>query len=36
VELSETKYCSARAMLAQVVPIQRVIRIEEAPLPVAA
>jgi putative redox protein len=29
VELSETKYCSARAMLAQVVPIQRAIRIEE-------
>jgi putative redox protein len=32
VELSETKYCSARAMLAQVVPIQHVIRIEEAQL----
>jgi putative redox protein len=36
VELSETKYCSARAMLAQVVPIQHVIHIEEsAALPVA-
>lgn len=36
VELSETKYCSARAMLSQVVPIQHVIRIEdEAALPVA-
>src|SRR6476469_8845924 len=31
VELSETKYCSARAMLAQVVPIQRAIHIEEEP-----
>lgn len=29
VELSETKYCAARAMLAAVVPIQRTIRIEE-------
>jgi putative redox protein len=29
VELSERKYCSARAMLAQVVSIQRVIRIED-------
>lgn len=30
VELSETKYCSARAMLAQVVPINHTIVIEEA------
>lgn len=29
VELSEKKYCSAQAMLARVVPIQRVIRIED-------
>jgi putative redox protein len=29
IELSETKYCPARAMLAQVVPIQRVLKIEE-------
>jgi putative redox protein len=29
IELSETKYCSARAMLENVVPIHRVIRIEE-------
>lgn len=36
VELSETKYCSARAMLSQVVPIQRVIRIEETSVPVPA
>jgi hypothetical protein len=36
VELSETKYCAARAMLSQVVPIQRVIRIEEASVPVTA
>jgi putative redox protein len=36
VELSETKYCAARAMLSQVVPIQRVIRIEEAPVPMTA
>jgi putative redox protein len=36
VELSETKYCAARAMLSQVVPIQHVIRIKEAPVLVAA
>jgi putative redox protein len=36
VELSETKYCSARAMLSQVVPIQSAIYIEEeSALPVA-
>ena len=29
VELSETKYCPARAMLVQAVPIQNTIRIEE-------
>lgn len=29
VELSETKYCAARAMLSQVVPFEHVIRIEE-------
>ncbi len=29
VELSETKYCAARAMLAQVVPITSAIRIED-------
>lgn len=29
VELSETKYCAARAMLAQIVPVSSVIRIEE-------
>ncbi len=29
VELSETKYCAARAMLAEVVPIQSVVQIEE-------
>ena len=30
VELSETKYCGARAMLVQAAPIDNVIRIEEA------
>jgi putative redox protein len=29
VELSETKYCAARAMLSQIVPITTEIRIEE-------
>jgi putative redox protein len=29
VELSETKYCAARAMLAKAVPIESVIRVEE-------
>ena len=36
VELSETKYCGARAMLAQAVPIDHVIRIEEASAQLAA
>lgn len=31
VELSESKYCGARAMLAQAVPIERVIQIQEEP-----
>lgn len=33
IELSETKYCSARAMLENVVPIHRVVRIEEEKTP---